>query len=651
MIHSDEKNNTYTRTTVLFVDIVGFTAIMQQKEELAFRLLDKFQTSLNTQVPFYQGDVINFYGDGSLCVFNETVKAMRCAMSLQFEFNQKPKIPVRIGLHYGKVRFESDNVFGHTVNVTSRIESMGVPGAILFSDQIKERIRKEYDLKMLSLGTFEYKNVEEPIEVFALANEGFPLPRRLELKGKFKESNENKDPGQRSIAVMPFEVRGNDSDLELLGDGFAEEIIYALSKTDGLKVAGKVSSFSFKGKDFTSSEVGEKLQVENLLYGSVRKSGPRLRVMVELVNASDNTQVWTERFDREMIDVFDIQEDVALNIVKQLHIKLLKKAGNQTLVNRPTRNFDAYQYYLRGKQLLEQRTSLELAKANYENAISLDPDYALAHSGISYVFFYQVLFDFKPPSLFIQAQLAAEKAMQLDPTLAEAYIIDGIVYFYYYWKYEKGLEQYLKALELNPNADIYRILAYYHSMMLEKELAVKNAKKALELDPLNLGVVLAMGEVLYRCGYFEEAIDVLEDMVKRFPNNKVANSILGACYYHGGQSEKANDFYERLHFDPQFVLFYSLPQFFYFMESGRTEEASKWAKAIEHLPEDKWFSPLCVAMVYFGLGQLDKAIEELHKGITERDPILWIMHSEPTWKSFVENPEIKKILSTRFLKR
>jgi adenylate cyclase len=648
---SNEKKNAYTWTTVLFVDIVGFTALMQQKEEQAFILLNKFQTTLDTKVPFFGGEVINFYGDGSLCVFNDTVGAMRCAMSLQLEFQRDPKIPVRIGLHYGKVRFESDNVFGHTVNVTSRIESMGVAGGILFSDQIKERIKDEHDLKMLSFGHFDFKNVEESIEVFALANDGFALPRRPELKGKFKEVKKEADSTVHSIAIMPFEVVGNDPDLALLSDGFAEEIIYALSKTDGLKVAGKVSSFSFKGKNVSSSEVGDKLQVAHLLYGSIRKSGNRLRVMIQLVKVVDESQVWTERFDREMTDIFDIQEDVALKIVEQLHVKLLKKQENQSLVTRPTQNFEAYQYYLRGRQLLEQRTSLNLAKENYVKAIELDPDYALAHSGISYVYFYQVLFDFKAPSLFIKAQLAAEKAMQLDASLAEAYIIDGIVYFYYYWNYEKALEQYHKALALNPNADIYRILAYYHAMMLEKEAAVENAKKALELDPLNLGVVLALGEVLYRCGYYQEAIEVFEDMRTRFPNNKVANGILGACYYHGGYVEKAADFYINLAFDPRFPLFYSLPQFYFMLEKGSHEEAAQWAKVIEDQAEDKWISPLCVAMVHFGLGELDQAIDALHKGITERDPILWIMHSEPTWKAFVENPQIKKILSDRFMKR
>jgi TolB-like protein len=650
-MNTDDQKHLSTTTNAMFVDIVGFTAMMQQEEERAFDILEKFQTGLHGRVPAYGGQVINFYGDGALCIFPDSLLALKCAMELQTYFRGSPLVPVRIGLHYGRVRFEANNVFGHTINVTSRIESMGVPGAILFSQAIKERIRDQHDIQMISLGSFDYKNVEGAIEVYALANIGFPLPRRLDLKGKFKEVDNESQALNKSIAVLPFEAKGSDPEVSLLGEGFAEEIIFALSKMDGLKVSGKVSSFSFKGQSITSSEIGNRLQVETVLYGSVQKSGDRLRVTAELVKASEDSQIWTERFDRTMTDIFDLQEDVAREIVAQLQLKLLQSEVEKSLVNKQTNSLEAYQLYLRGRQYLEQRTALNLAIDCYKNAIKLDADYALAYSGLSYAYFYQVLFDFKPPSMFIQAQVAAEKAMLLDANLAEAYIIDGIVYFYYYWNPRKALAQYRRALEISANADIYRILAYYHSMLGDATTAEYNGRKALELDPLNLGVVLGLGEVLYRCGHFAQAMEVFEDMLIRFPNNKVADAILGACYYHGGYREKAEKFFAHKSFDPNLILFYALPHFYYLLEKNRKEEAHALLEIIENQPEGKWISPLSLAMVYFGLGDMTNATSLLQKGITERDPILWIIHSEPTWQAFREDPVIEKILEERFIPR
>ena len=241
--------------------------------------------------------------------------------------------------------------------------------------------------------------------------------------------------------------------------------------------------------------------------------------------------------------------------------------------------------------------------------------------------------------------------MLLDPNLAEAYIIDGIVYFYYYWNPRKALAQYKRALDLTANADIYRILAYYYSMMGDTESAEYHAMKAVELDPLNLGVVLGLGEVLYRCGQFDKAIQVLENMLSRFPNNKVADAILGACYYHGGHIEKTDKFYAHRSFDPNLILFYALPHFCYLIEKNRKEEAQALIRIMADQHDAKWISPLCKAMVYFGLGNLQKATTFLHQGITDRDPILWIIHSEPTWLTFRQLPEIKKILDDRFLPR
>ena len=237
---------------ILFADIAGYTSLMQKDETNAAVLLRRFQHEIEKSVATNGGRVVNFYGDGVLCIFSNTLEAMRCAMVLQSNFQLEPKVPVRIGIHSGSIVFEKENVYGNSVNLTSRIESMGVPGAVLFSKKVRDDLKNQPELTMSSLGSFEFKNVDEPIELFALSNSGFIVPEREEMQGKFKENSLNK-----SIAVLPFSNMSGNPDEEYFSDGITEEIIHALAQIKELKVSGRTSAFSFKGKDIDLREVGK----------------------------------------------------------------------------------------------------------------------------------------------------------------------------------------------------------------------------------------------------------------------------------------------------------------------------------------------------------------------------------------------------------
>jgi tetratricopeptide (TPR) repeat protein len=353
-----------------------------------------------------------------------------------------------------------------------------------------------------------------------------------------------------------------------------------------------------------------------------------------------------------MEDFFQVQEDIAQAIVEKLGAEILTKEKPTLPHSRQTDNVDAYQLYLRGRHYLDQRTSLDLSLSLYQKAIEIDPDYALAYSGMSYVHFYQILFDFKPPSTFIKAQEAANKAMSLDPNLGEAYIIDGIVYFYYYWNPQKALEQYQKSYTLNPNYDIVRIMAYYYSMMGKSERAIELARQAVEMDPLNLGAQLGLGEILYRSGVFDKAIKILEELLERFPGNKVAEAILAAAHFHAGHLAQARAYYQGESFSPKLTLFYYLPHFYYLLQEGEHEKAQQLVDMVGSQEEGgKWISPASKAMLYFGFGDLAQAATMIHQALTDRDPILWIINSEPTWKAFREHPRIRSIIEERFIRR
>jgi len=317
---------------VLFADIVGYTALMQSKEALALAHLEKFQQALEKEVPHNKGEIIQFYGDGCLCTFDSAVDALTCAKNLQTIFQTEPKVPVRVGLNAGDIILKDGNIFGHTVNIASRIESLGIPGAVLFSREVEQQIKQQSQFKVVNLGKFDFKNVDQPLAVFALANEGFPIPKKKDITGKLKEKKsskvnkllpalfailvaagtffglkyQNATPAVApSIAVLPFKDMSANKDQEYFGDGIAEEILNSLSRLKEVKVAGRTSSFSFKDKETTIDEIGETLQVKNVLEGSVRKQNNKIRVTAQLIKVDDGFQIWSDKYDRDMEDVFE----------------------------------------------------------------------------------------------------------------------------------------------------------------------------------------------------------------------------------------------------------------------------------------------------------------------------------------------------------
>ncbi|HEY6977081.1 MAG TPA: adenylate/guanylate cyclase domain-containing protein, partial [Chitinophagaceae bacterium] len=343
-------SNHHQLAAILFTDIVSYTAMMQHDEEQARVIIKRHNVVLEKFVVAHQGEVMNYYGDGSLCVFSSATESVRCAMEIQKELQSEPVVPLRIGLHIGEIFFEDAKALGDGVNVASRIQSLGQANTILFSKEIFDKIKNHPEFKAVSLGYFDFKNVDESIEVFALANEGLNIPRRRQMEGKLKKKKLRSmsvligaalfiligfflvfkiffnDPEiavtERSIAVLPFVDMSSDKDQEYLGDGIAEEIINSLTTIRDLKIIGRTSSFQFKGQKIDLREIGEKLKAGIILEGSVQKYENTIRITAQLIRAKDNTHLWSEKYDRKLTDIFKIQDDIAANITEKLKLSL-----------------------------------------------------------------------------------------------------------------------------------------------------------------------------------------------------------------------------------------------------------------------------------------------------------------------------------------
>jgi TolB-like protein/Tfp pilus assembly protein PilF len=331
-----------------------------------------------------------------------------------------------------------------------------------------------------------------------------------------------------SIAVLPFANLSADKEQEYFCDGMAEDIINALTQVEGLRVVARTSAFAFKGKHQDIRQIGKELSVNSVLEGSVRKSGNRLRITAQLINVADGYHIWSEKFDRDLADVFAIQDEISLAIVEKLKVKLLGDE-KEKMLKRYTQNLEAYDLYLKGRYHWNRRTpeSLKKALAHFEPVIEKDPDYALAYAGLAdcYSMLAQV-FVIPPKEAFPKARELAKKALEIDETLAEAHTSLAYVLWSYDWDWIGMEREFRRAIELNPNyATAHQWFAMALAPLGRTSEAIQEIKKALELDPLSLIINTSAGFVYVYSGQEEKALKQVEKILDMDPTFDFAHLI------------------------------------------------------------------------------------------------------------------------------
>ena len=444
---------------IMFADMAGYTALMQQNEQMAIEKRRRLKEVLEASLSLFNGKILQFYGDGMLGIFNSAIDAVKCGIEIQQQLKHEPKVDLRIGIHTGDVSMEEGAIYGDGVNLASRIESLAVPGAIFISEKVYDEIRNQEKIDTREIGYFELKNVKHPIRIFAIANEGMVIPARAELKGNTKK------PLNR-LAVLPFVNMSADPENEYFSDGITEELLNALTKVDGLQVTSRTSAFAFKGKNEDVREIATKLNVDRILEGSVRKAGNRVRITTQLINAADGYHIWSENYDRDLTNIFEVQDEISGIIANKLreNLTVVKKAEH--LVKAPTKNITAYTHYLKGLHYWNKLTPADMRKAIdcFEEAIAIEPEYAQAYAMVSGAYSYlgatgQVL----PHKAFEIVHRYADKALKLDDSIAEGHISKASAYLFYESKWEEAYEELQKAIRLNPGAvSAYELLGFYY---------------------------------------------------------------------------------------------------------------------------------------------------------------------------------------------
>ena len=429
-----------------------------------------------------------------------------------------------------------------------------------------------------------------------------------------------------SVAVLPFEDLSPQKDQEYLCDGLADELINRLINIEGLRVPARTSAYSFKDKETDLREIGEKLKVEKVLEGSLRKSGNRLRVTVQLVNVSDGFPLWSEKYEQEEEDIFKLQDEIALAIADKLHVQLIGEEKRK-LVKSYTESAEAYNLYLKGQFFVGKRTPDAVKKAfeYFEQAIEIDPYYALAYTGLAGCHIYSGFYGNNPPKdAYLKAKAAVSKALELDDTLADAYGSLLTINLFYDWDW-MAYEKYMKrAVELNPNlAHIHHMNAEYFTIMERFDEAIKEIKRALEIDPLVIMYHAVLGRILAYSGRVDDAIEQFHKTLEMDPNYPKTHWLMGVTYLHKGKYEDAiASFKKAIELtggdDPQ-----SFGQLGYaYAKSGQREKALNVLRELEERSRQRYVPKANIGTIYAALGDIDKTFELFEKAYEERDQVL-----------------------------
>jgi serine/threonine-protein kinase len=448
-----------------------------------------------------------------------------------------------------------------------------------------------------------------------------------------------------SIAVLPFVNMSADPENEYFSDGLAEDLINALTKIPELHVVARTSSFAFKGEKADIREIGQKLNVDNLLEGSVRKVGNRARITAQLIKVRDGYHLWSDRYDRDMEDVFAIQDEITEKIMDKLRVAL--DVGEKRPEEQRPVNIEAYDLYLKGRYCLN-KFEMDKALIYYQRAIEKDPDYALAYASIAEV--YTILstgFDILPAKdAMPKAREAAQKALELDPNLAEAYVSLGLVALSYDWDRKATKKHFEKALELNPNsASAYQWYEFYWTYMMgDLETATVQLERALELDPLNFLIRIRLGFMDIFKGDQESAIKKFEALYDFEPNYLALYLSLATAHALKGDYDKALAYGKKmLEAGPRAVAAVGNMGWFYAM-SGKKELAYEYIAELEERSKKGYVSSFWTAVIYIALGEIDQSFVWLEKAYEERDSNMIYFTVAPVFDSVRSDPRYKELL-------
>jgi adenylate cyclase len=536
---------------ILAADVVGYSRMMGADEEGTLTALKRHrETVFDPAVASHNGRIVKLIGDGTIVEFGSVVDAVNCALSVQRsgdamldESLNQPRIVLRIGINLGDVIIEGDDIYGDGVNIAARLEPVAEPGGLCISSIVNESIGNRIDVSFQDGGEVSVKNIDRPIRIWRW----HPDAAHPATNGQKKPTASAAVPNvaTASIAILPFTNMSGDAEQEYFSDGISEDIITDLSKIAGLTVIARNSSFTYKGRSVDVRDVGRELGVRSVLEGSIRRAGNRVRITAQLIDATTGGHLWADRYDRDLTDIFAVQDDVTRRIVDALKITL-SPSEQKRLADTETANVAAYDCFLRGREFLlgreKNKDTLAQAIKYFNEALEHDPNYSQAYAclGFAYIFDYQNRWTDNPDSSLAKAKDYARQALEKDPNEPVARCMSALVA-----SFEKDLDRAKSeidaALALNPSLALAHSLRGTIRTYSGKPLdAIPEIEQAMRLDPaMSPQFLHFLGMAYLLAGKYETAAVLLRQRILHVPKTDFSRVLLCSALGHLGDLDEA----------------------------------------------------------------------------------------------------------------
>ncbi|MGK2860399.1 MAG: adenylate/guanylate cyclase domain-containing protein [Chitinophagaceae bacterium] len=666
-------------SAIMFTDMVGYSALTQKNEALALDLLEEHRKILRPFFDKHDGREIDTAGDSFFVEFKSAVESTNCAIEIQTNLYERNKnqpadrqILIRIGLHIGDVVYVDDQVHGDGVNIAARMEHLAQPGGICISEDVARQIRNKIEFPVIKLGAEKLKNISMPMDIYCIGlpwlHAGKHVKKVLSVKKivpyfigllvllvliagfyMIKNYEGKKDAHSKlRLAVLPLSNISNDVKDEYFADGMTEELISGLSKIAGLNVIARTSIMKYKDTDKDISKIGQELMVGSILEGSVRKFENKARVTVQLIDVLTQEHIWSMDYDRELKDIFSIQSEIARNVADELKVRLLS-SEKELLEKGNTTDMIAFQEYLIGKHFLNQRTSesIQTALLHFEKSIKQDSTFALPYASLAYAYTLIGVAGYgNTPRIVAEtkAKEAVMKALAIDETLAEAHAALGYIKLRIDWDW-KGAETELKrAIALKPgDATSHEWYALFLAIQVRLDEALKEMKKAYDLDPLSPSVNTGLARIYHFRNETGKAIAQIKKTLELDPNYAEAYFTEGMAYYKEKNFQKAVSVLEKAvelsGRRPVMLAVLGAS----FGKIGKKEEMKKLQAELESPPvtNDKLYAS---SFIKSSLGQYDEAFAILEKLLADRYGIMIYMKVEKNFFGGTDNPRFQKMI-------
>jgi len=629
---------------IMFTDVVGYTASAQADEASTLARLKEQSEIVRPLFVSFGGREIKSTGDGSLVEFESALRATECAVEIQRRLKDRnsrvrgPPIQLRIGIHVGDVEETNGDILGDAVNVAARIVPLAEPGGVCLSGQVSDHLRHKFAYALERLDPQHLKGVQQPLTVFRVI---LSDASRVGASGP---------PTNPRLAVLPFANISPDPKDEFFADGLTEELITILSQLQGLRVIARTSVLPYKTAPKPVAVIGEELGVGTVLEGSVRKAGDRLRITVQLIDVPTQEHTWSETYDRRLEDVFAVQSEVANRVAEGLKIKI-GTAEKRRLETRPNPNPQSYLAYLRGRNAVltsYSKDSLETAEREFEEAISLDSGNARAYAGLAQAkHFLRMFYSSEPgPSVTEECQRLSARAIELDPDLAEAHSIRGVL-LYDSLKWDAAEREAKIALSLDPSSSTTRI---WYSHLLQEEVradeALRELQLAVEADPQSRTASAFYIHLLLLLRRLDEAKAQLDRHRAMAPEDNTFHNL--QSYYLFLRGDTAGAIREALEAeqlpDERGYRGPGLQRAIYYALSGEPAKAREILDSLKDVPR----TPLSLAdraLTYGALGDLDTCFRLLNEVIDDfAGGAVQVWRLDPAFEPVRRDPRFHQIL-------